>query len=694
MARGRAAADAALAALVEASRDAVARTATALPLFDALGGAGDLAPRCAQLTAQLGADELVVALEGRRRLDALAALVDAPRAAGELAPGVRLRLVAADELAFDARWPDGRREGPPPDRRDELAAALSLLERAVADEEARAAALADERDAAERALAHARDELARLEADARAATIPTAMLAARAWPATTAAPATIRSSATTAAPTTIASSATTAAPTTTAKRARLVAMWLWLVTLLRALFGRAAAPALPAPVDDGADAAAAAAARARRLTAATEARDGHAHAFATLERDFATARTRAAKLAAERDQRRRALDDYRAAERRRLVARLWSLLTDPGAATLEVDVRAPDLPRGIVVLVRPTGELWHEPASATITVDDDAPARAALLGELSRLRDRRPTELGRRAAALACSCRNRIVDVAERARHANDQRLGELVARRIAARDAFEQQALATAHLALARGAEQVVDAAATQLERLVDEARQAWEQRIDSCAGLEQLRAEVAAIEDGAAHRLSLTCDELRETMTVQLVRLVLDQSRPLRQELLRKRLEVARGRSPKAEETFEDIRFVFPVELDKAFAPLRAPGIGELLSSERGLFDPLFRTLSREKRDVTSRLRARVDDVARTTARELYASTVYISPLLHTRFRRLVDELLRAHERWLEAREGEERRAYEAERARLAPALALVDGLAAAEQTLARLLEAAGDR
>ena len=79
---------------------------------------------------------------------------------------------------------------------------------------------------------------------------------------------------------------------------------------------------------------------------------------------------------------------------------------------------------------------------------------------------------------------------------------------------------------------------------------------RIGACAGIELLRAEVAAIEDGAAHRLSLVCEELREKMTVQLVRLVLEQSRSLRQELLRKRHEVARGRSPKVEETFDDMR------------------------------------------------------------------------------------------------------------------------------------------
>jgi hypothetical protein len=296
-------------------------------------------------------------------------------------------------------------------------------------------------------------------------------------------------------------------------------------------------------------------------------------------------------------------------------------------------------------------------------------------------------------ATLVCSCRNVISDLERGARVGYQARMNELLARHVLAPDAVRADEHAAVQLPVARHAERIVQETATQLGQKLGEVRTGWAERIDSCAGIEQLRAEVAAIENGAAHRLSLVCDELRETMTVQFVRLVLELSRPLRQELLRKRLEVARGRSPKTEETFEDIRLAFPASLDKAFAALRTPDIGELLTIERSLFDPLFRTLGRERRDCLARLRARLDDVARTTARELYASTVFVSPLLQTTFSRLIEELLAAHERWIEARASEERQASAEQRSRLTPALELVDPLVEREKGLARLLESCGD-
>ena len=74
-----------------------------------------------------------------------------------------------------------------------------------------------------------------------------------------------------------------------------------------------------------------------------------------------------------------------------------------------------------------------------------------------------------------------------------------------------------------------------------------------------------------------------------------------------------------------------------------------------------------------------------------ELYAAAVYLSPLLLSTFDRVVDELLSVHERWVDARVGEARLAYEAEQARQAPALELVGALEQKEQALARLLETA---
>jgi hypothetical protein len=177
---------------------------------------------------------------------------------------------------------------------------------------------------------------------------------------------------------------------------------------------------------------------------------------------------------------------------------------------------------------------------------------------------------------------------------------------------------------------------------------------------------------------------------MTVHFVRLVLDLSRTVRQELQHKRLEVARGGPVKLEETFEDVRVTLPATLDAAFQPLRAPGVGELLSTERGLLDPLLRTLTREKRTCMARLQARLDDIQRSTTRELYASAVFISPLLLNRFSGLIDALVGAHQRWIDAHLADEEHGFQAARARQEPALALVPALEQEEARLAALLEA----
>jgi hypothetical protein len=350
-----------------------------------------------------------------------------------------------------------------------------------------------------------------------------------------------------------------------------------------------------------------------------------------------------------------------------------------------VDVAAPGVPAGVILFMRaPTAPA--ESVDATVDVD----ATHELAAELERLGREHPTALGRRVAALVCSCRNLVSDLERGARVGYQARMNELLARHVLAPDAVRADEHAAVQLPVARHAERIVQETATQLGQKLGEARTGWAGRIDSCAGIEQLRAEVAAIETGAAHRLSLVCEELRESLALQSVRVVLELSRPLRQELLRKRLEVARGHSPKLEETFEDIRVVLPASLERTFQALRVPDLGTLLPTERGFLDPLFRTLGKEKRECVARLSARLDEMEQTTARELFAESVYLSPLLSTSFARVVEEMVRAHEAWIDGRIAEEQRAYDELRGRQRPAVELVAPLTRVEGTLARLIEA----
>ena len=118
-----------------------------------------------------------------------------------------------------------------------------------------------------------------------------------------------------------------------------------------------------------------------------------------------------------------------------------------------------------------------------------------------------------------------------------------------------------------------------------------AGQTRIAACEGIEMLRAEVAAIEDGAAHRLSLVCDELREKMTVQFVRLVLEQSRSL---AAGAPAQAARGRARALAEGRGDVRRHAPrlagVARQAPSPPCARPTSASSCRRERGLFDPLF--------------------------------------------------------------------------------------------------------
>jgi hypothetical protein len=325
-------------------------------------------------------------------------------------------------------------------------------------------------------------------------------------------------------------------------------------------------------------------------------------------------------------------------------------------------------------------------ADLLLPVDD---ASADLGARLQQLCTHRSAELARLLIATLCGCRNRILDLDRQKRQVHDERIEELLTHKLPQAEALRHKE--EAQLAMGRHAESIIQEGAAALERMLRDVKKAWEDRISSCAGREQLRAEVGAIETGAPYRLSLVCDELREKITVQAVRVVLELSRPLRQELARKRMEVAGARSIEVEETFEHVRMALPESMDATFGALATPELGALLSDERSLLDPLFRTLPREKRQCIARLGARLDDIDRSTARELYAAAVYLSPLLLSAFDRVVEELLSVHERWMDARVDEERLAYEVERQRQSPALALVGPLEQKEQLVRRLLEAA---
>jgi hypothetical protein len=704
----------------------------ALEALGELGGVAELEASCERLRAQIGRDGALVELTGGGRAEAIAALLGVRIVAGEPAAGVRIRLRAAEELTFAARWRDGRAEDAPADESAAMAAALAQVEKTIADDGERARLLAERLQEAARLAAQARVELVQAERERAERSSPgwptvgpplptEPMMPAAPATATPATPATDDQPPTGFAPP---RSGLPLEPTSTGvlprrKRWRLLG---WLYLWLRRLFGKPK-PMLPPPppappptvVIDASifepnppprspppPPPATPRVMMRALDEETRPRSGLAdrvaeqarlvsaaeHEVERLERELAATKIRLAALSAERDEHRRQLHEHRVSRRARAIARLLELTAQPEPSPLEVDVAAPGVPAGVVLLLRAPASA-AEAVDAAVSVDDrDPPALAA---ELERIGRQYPAELGRRVVAALCSCRNQIADLERGARGAYQTRMNELLARHVLAPDAVRADEHSAAQLPVARHAERIVQETATQLTKQLGEVRAAWAERIDACAGHEQLRAEVAAVETGAAHRLSLVCDELHESLAVQCVRLVLELSRPLRQELLRKRLEVARGRSPKLEETFEDIRVVLPASLEQTFQALRVPDIGSLLPAERGPFDSLFRTLGREKRECVARMGARLDEIEQTTARELFAESVYLSPLLLATFARLVEELVRAHERWIDGRIAEEQQAYDELRARQRPAVELLGALARVEASLARLLEAA---
>jgi hypothetical protein len=619
--------------------------ARAAAQLEPLGGGADVRAAYERLRARLAQREVIVELAGARRSEPIAALFGTRVLAEKVAASITVRLRQAADLRYEVRWPDGRTEASA-DESAALATTLVDRERQLADAVVQA-------EAALLALQQARKE--------------------RRPPEPTSAP-------------------LVKAPVAAPRRSRLAAVFARLLAWLRLLFTRSAPAALPAAPPPSAPALLAPLPPVDRVL--------------ELEARLAAADARVATLTVESEQRRRELASYAIARSQRILARLYALTASAAPRWTELDVGAPAIPAGFVLLLRPPAGDEREPLDATLLTSPEPAASSAdehssvrlkepgdpdeLVGQLERIRGDRPVAIARRVAAALCMCRNLIVDVDARARSARDESLRELAARRVPDREALRQREESAAQLPVARQVEQIVHDAAARLERLLDEVRAAWEERVNSCAGVEQLRTEVAAVENGAAHRLSLVCDDLRESMTLQFVRLVLERSRSLSHELLRKRLEVARGGSPQLEQAFEGLRVALPGSLDATFGALQAPGVGELLRGERGLFDPLFRTLAREKRECIARLRARLDEIAATTARDLFAAAVYVSPLVMTTFNGLVSELVAAHERWIDTRVAEEQLAWERTNARYLPALELVAPLEQQESALARLLEA----
>ena len=629
-------------------------------------GAADLRAQHEKLARALTRDDIVVQLEGPARAGALGVLTQVDLITPTLASGVSLA-IRAGEMDYHARFANGREEQAPADD-PSLAAAMADVERAIAFDTAKTHRLSAQLQAAAREAAHARAHLAVVERD----------LTALRQPESSTEPIVVTSA--------------LIKKATPPRRS----LWARIVAFFRRLFGRKPSPppALPAsaplpvsevsaefpPQDE--ETLVAGSARGiqtleQRVAEEEAAVAPTAEAVAQLEGRVRELKARLVDLGSERVRLRKELTAHHEERRRQLGERIRELLQEPNVT---LDVRAPGVPEGVTLRLGDAPD-----ADLMIRVDDPA---ADLGARLRELRAHRAAELARLLTATLCGCRNRILDLDRRTRAQHEERLAELGARRLPPAEARRHQE--EAQLAMGRHAEQIIAGAVAQLERMLKEVRAAWHERIEGCRGSEQLRAEVGAIETGAAYRLQLVCDELREKITLGAVRVVLELSRPLRQELARKRLEVARGRSVDVPESFENVRLQLPEAMEATFGALTTPELGELLATERGLLDPLFRTLAREKRQCQAKLGARLDDIERQTVRELYAAAVYLSPLLLSTFDRVVEELLALHEGWVEASVSDENRAHEIELERQAPARAMIEMLEQKEQTLGRLLEA----
>jgi hypothetical protein len=594
-----------------------------------------LQERCDLLTRRLARDEALVELVGDGRGVPLAALFGEAALLDYAACDATVRLRHAAALEFRARFSDGNIEETPSDR--ELGEVLEQLAREL--ERAREVEMQRGIVVEEISLqaVRERDALAtaeRLLADAQAAL---------------------------------------ALP-----RPRRRSFFAW-------LFRRRPPPTEPEPVAaehvaELVEAEAAVVERSRVL-------DEVMQTMSASSTELVKAQTRVAKLTRAWQRRNAKLEAFREQRRIHALTRLAEL-TNAVGDLVELELGAPNVPQSVCLLLPPKSGAERDPTVDATLVFTGREAATVALGEvLVRVRDNRPVEILRQLVAMAGEAERCIGEVDAQLKATHEVRVAELGRARIADKSALIAEEQANAQRRVAQETEQVTSEAAHKLEQKVREVRAAWETRIDASASIDQLRADVATIEDGAVTRLSLVCDEARELITLAAVRLILDLARPLRARLFAERAQVAKDGSPKVEERFEDLRVTLPASLEDSFKALSAPGLGELLNPS-SIFDPLFQRLPRLKKECVTRLGTRLFDIERATTRELFAATVFLSRIIVDTFGHVADEMLTAHERWIDARLVEEDLAYERARAPYRGALDLRGELVETEARLAKLV------
>ncbi|HEX4456451.1 MAG TPA: hypothetical protein VIA18_00695, partial [Polyangia bacterium] len=226
-------------------------------------------------------------------------------------------------------------------------------------------------------------------------------------------------------------------PSALPPRSGLRAIMAQVLAWLRQLFARPAPPALPAP--------------AAATTIEPPAID---HVF-ELEAKLAAADARVATRVSDRDRQRSQLAAYTGERRSRILARLHELTAAPAKA--DVEIGAPEIPPGLVLLLRPpAGGEDREPLDAKMVASSEPsdstpeahpcfrlrepPTRTELLRQLDSIRNQRPAAIARRVTTVLCLCRNRIVDANAAAQGAHDERARELTACRVLDHGALRQR--------------------------------------------------------------------------------------------------------------------------------------------------------------------------------------------------------------------------------------------------------------
>jgi hypothetical protein len=665
------------------SRGAIELLSRVLAPLDELGVAAEIRPQLEQLRQELERDEPAIEIAGDRRAQILETLLGEE---GFSAVCVTVRARLGPEIGYRARWLDGRVEEAPPSRLRQLDDGLGAIENEIGAVTEEARELAEQLQGAGRLAAHARAQLAAAEAQWKAAL-------AR-GPAKEPPP--------------------EVAPPLPPARASWWSWWTRFLALLVALFGRGrrslSAPAAPRvatvsespatevpvmaagplrlptseprgsgsqwmePTSVGTfesqevrlDASGAAAALERRVSDEQQLVQRAKEAEARLEMRLAENKARLVILGNDREERRRARKAQRCEHRARVLARLVEICRPDGAA--EIDLVGPELPPGVQLVLSPgprdpidvrilLGEATFSDRRLTVVVPVGS-SPDELYAQIEQLRQLQPIDVARRLAASLRRCRGNVVDFDRHARHAHLERERELTASRIDTTLFGDHMSRAGAELP--REVERLLGESTRRWNQLLDEVERDWKQRTASCGGLEQLRAEVMAIEEGSAHRLSIARDELRDALTIELVRLVLQRMHPLRQLLHDRRIAVARepGASPSLDETHDEIRIALPSAVKHALEALPVPELTALMSPP-GLLSP-FRTLAREKKGCIGRLETQLGEIRRV-GNDALVGGLSIEPLVAGTLQRGAKELCAAHERWLDARLADEASAWQ---------------------------------